>query len=453
MKSSILAVLSIGLTVLLGSPATSFAQYDAPGGHLTLTDAVTRALAQHPSVQRATAAGEQAAAGVKQARAAWFPSLRLHGTVIQYEEPMVVWPIHEFNFANIPPFDNTVMQNSVQLDYTLFAGGARPAKVRAANRQYEAAVAARGGTEQMLIQNVISAYLAVIAGEDLVAAHDRRLDALRSELDRVQQLRQVGRAAEVEEARAEAALASAEADRVRAESGLDRARTALAQLIGTEADSLTYVMLNAVELKTQETPTHKAVLAEALAANPEIVTAQRQEAASAAAASAARAARLPSVNLRGAYVDYRDGASDNTQEWNASVLVGIPVFTGGLISGAIGQKEAAHRMAVEDVRLAEDHVTTEVDRVMSQIDESRARVASLTKAAASFEEVARIEKLRLDTGADTQTDYLRAEADLLTAQAGLIQAHHEEIVAHAELARITNTLNIEWLAQALEQNR
>jgi len=449
MRSSIAAGLAVCLAVLLGGTILASAQ---AGPRLTLTDAVAQALAQHPSVQRAAAAGDQARAGVRQARSAWFPSLRLNGTLTQYQEQMVVWPIHEFNFANIPPFDNTVMQGSVQLDYTLFAGGSRAARVRAANRQYEAATAARGGTEQMLIQNVISAYLAVIATDDLVAAHDYRLDALHSELDRVKQLRKVGRAAAVEEARAEAALAGAEADRVQAQSALDRAHTALALLTGTESDSLSDVTLSKVELKTQETPDHDAVLSSALAVNAEIVAAQRQEAASAAAASAARGAQLPSVNLRGAWVDYRDGASDNTNEWNASVYVGIPIFTGGAISGAIAQKEAAHRMAMADVRLAEDRVTTDVDRTLSQIDEARARVASLTQAVASLEEVERIEKLRLDTGADTQTDYLRAEADLLAARAGLIQAHHAEIVAHAELARVTNTLNVEWLAQTLEQN-
>lgn len=452
MRPSIVAVLTICMTMSIGRPAISHAQRGAPGPRLTLTDAVTRALAQHPSVQRAAAAGEQAAAGVKQARAAWFPSLRLSGALTQYQEQMVVWPIHEFNFANIPPFDNTVIQSVIQVDYTLFAGGSRTAGLRAANRQRDAAEAVRDGTGQMLIQNVVSAYLAVVAGRDLVAAHDRRLDALHAELDRVQQLRKVGRAAAVEEARAEAALANADADRVQARSGLDKARTALAQLIGAESDSLLETTLAAVELKMPATPPHDVVLADALAANPEIVAAQRQEAASAAAASAARGARLPSVNLRGAYVDYRDGVSDNTQEWNASVFVGIPIFTGGAISGAIAQKDAAHRVAVEDVRLAEEHVTIEVERILSQVDESHARVGSLAKAVASFEEVARIEKLRLDTGADTQADYLRAEADLLAARAGLIQAHHTEIVAHAELARITNALNTEWLAQTLEQN-
>ncbi|MFH1516936.1 MAG: TolC family protein [Pseudomonadota bacterium] len=430
----------------------SRAQDRASGPRLTLTDAVAQALAQHPSVQRAAAAGDQAQAVVRQVRAAWFPTLRVTGTLLENEEPMAVWPIHEFNLARIPPFDNTLIQGSVQLDYTLFAGGARAAKVRQAKRQFEAATAARVGTEQKLIRNVISGYLAVIATDDLVHAHDRRLEALTAELYRVQQLRKVGRAAAVEEARAQAALASAEADRVEAQSALDVARRTLVQLIGDTSDAIGTVRFPPVELKAQEPPDRHAVLSLALAKNPEIEMARRQAAASSAAVSAARGTRLPSVNLRGTWTDYRDGEANNTQEWNAAVLVGIPIFTGGAISGAIAHAEAARRVATEDVRLAEDRVTTEVDRALAQTAESRARVVSLTRAVESFVEVTRIEKLRLDTGAETQTDYLRAEADLLAARAGLIQAHHAEIVAHAELARVTEELNVEWLAQTLEQN-
>jgi outer membrane protein len=442
MKSPLAVALAVIFAVVLGSTTISHADEGVPEASLTLGDAVAQALAQHPSVQRAAAAGDQAQAVVRQARAAWFPTLRVTGTLLENEEPMAVWPIHEFNLARIPPFDNTLIQGSVQLDYTLFAGGARAAKVRQAKRQFEAATAARVGTEQRLIRNVISGYLAVIATDDLVHAHDRRLEALTAELDRVQQLRKVGRAAAVEEARAQAALASAEADRVEAQSALDVARRMLAQLIGDTSDAIGTVRFPPVELKAQEPPDRHAVLSLALAKNPEIVTARRQAAASFAAVSAAR----------GTWTDYRDGEANNTQEWNAAVLVGIPIFTGGAISGAIAHAEAARRVVTEDVRLAEDRVTTKVDRALAQTAESRARVVNLTRAVESFVEVTRIEKLRLDTGAETQTDYLRAEADLLAARAGLIRAHHAEIVAHAELARVTEELNVEWLAQTLEQN-
>jgi outer membrane protein TolC len=77
-------------------------------------------------------------------------------------------------------------------------------------------------------------------------------------------------------------------------------------------------------------------------------------------------------------------------------------------------------------------------------------VQSLTTAAAEFGEVARIEKLRLDSEAGTQTDFLEAEAQLLGAEAQLVDARHAEIVARVEIARITGTLDLAWIDKTLE---
>ena len=65
-------------------------------------------------------------------------------------------------------------------------------------------------------------------------------------------------------------------------------------------------------------------------------------------------------------------------------------------------------------------------------------------------EVARIERLTLDVGSGTQTDYLDAEAKLLSARASLIEARHAEISARVELARITGELSRDWLGRTVE---
>jgi len=65
-------------------------------------------------------------------------------------------------------------------------------------------------------------------------------------------------------------------------------------------------------------------------------------------------------------------------------------------------------------------------------------------------EVARIEQLALEAGAGTQTDFLRADADLRKSRAQLIEARHMEILARIQLARTTGELSVEWLASTLE---
>jgi len=62
----------------------------------------------------------------------------------------------------------------------------------------------------------------------------------------------------------------------------------------------------------------------------------------------------------------------------------------------------------------------------------------------------RIERLALETGTGTQTDFLRAEADLHRARAALVQAEYGELLAQLELANATGDLSMDWLYRTLE---
>jgi outer membrane protein TolC len=105
------------------------------------------------------------------------------------------------------------------------------------------------------------------------------------------------------------------------------------------------------------------------------------------------------------------------------------------------------------MRLAEIDTRREIDRAYSAVIAARARVESLDRAVARFAEVARIEDLRLQSGAGTQTDYLKSESDLLTSRAGRIDARNGEIEARVELARVAGVLDVNWLAARLEATR
>jgi outer membrane protein TolC len=77
-------------------------------------------------------------------------------------------------------------------------------------------------------------------------------------------------------------------------------------------------------------------------------------------------------------------------------------------------------------------------------------VLAITRAVDHLAEVARIEQLALEVGAGTQTDYLRAAAELARTRAALVESRHAEIAATVELARLTGDLSTAWLERALE---
>jgi outer membrane protein len=322
--------------------------------------------------------------------------------------------------------------------------------VRQARDRAASADAALDAAGQSLAGRVIVSYLDVLSRREILDAHDSRLAALAAETERVAQLLAVGRAAPVERLRVDAAIANADAERVSYASALALAEGDLARLIGTEVAQTRAPELEAVELADTLPPDPERTIVEAIAKSPALAQARAQAAAAEAGGRVARGIRLPSIALAGGYNGWSDSKGNDQIEWNASAQLALPLFTGGAIESGIARSDAVRSGAFEQLRLSELQLRQDIERASTMVAEAHARVRSLKSAVASMTEVARIEKLSLDVGSGTQTDYLSAEADLLAARANLVNARYREIVTRVDLARITGQLSLEWLAQNLE---
>jgi outer membrane protein TolC len=362
---------------------------------------------------------------------------------------MVVYPIHAFTPAQIPPFDRTLFQVLGEMSYTVFDGGARSSRIRTAQAEEAAAEEALAGTGQSLLGLVVGAYLEALGLAQALEAHDRSIAALESELSRVRLLFDVGRAAQIEILRVEAAIASAEAERVAVASSLDRVERNLARLTGASVEETRADKLVPVSLMESTLPPREELRDRVLSSNPSVQASRQKYRAAESGTSAARSARLPDVSFGAGLVDYASASGANQLEWNLGLRVSYPLFTGGAVGSAIARAHANERRAAEEVRLVELEAEQGLDRALSIIDEAGARVRSLTTAVRRFEEVVRIERLRLDTGVGTQTDYLRSEGDLLTTRASLIRAQYGVILAWTELARVTGTLDRDWVRSSV----
>ena len=111
------ALLAVAAAFLIPIPAAAQLR--------TLQEALERAVEVHPSLARAQAAADAAASGVDGARGALFPSLAVRGSGIRFQEPMLVAPLHRFDPTAVPDFDETLLQGTLGMDWTLFDGGRR----------------------------------------------------------------------------------------------------------------------------------------------------------------------------------------------------------------------------------------------------------------------------------------------------------------------------------------
>jgi outer membrane protein TolC len=360
-----------------------------------------------------------------------------------------VTPIHGFGLDAFPPFDDTVLQADLTVRYSLYEGGGRAARGERARALAGAAGAAAEGAAQELIGRTVASYLRVLGLAEVLDAHGRRLEALAAERERVAERFAAGRAAEVERRRIAAAAAAAEAERVRLSAQLDAAERDLARLIGGEPEAARAGRLVAVRLAEEAAPEREALARLALDASPEVARARLEAVAAAAAITIADSARRPSVRAAGEVLEYGGSDGHEDVEWIVGLELLIPLYDGGGVAARVARARAEHEAAAERLRLAEEAVLARLDRVLADLDEARARVASLGEAVASWEEVARIEALRLEVGAGVQADLLDAEADLLAARAGRAEAGYAEQAARVELARVTGALDAGWVARTL----
>jgi outer membrane protein len=419
---------------------------------LTLADAVERALAQHPTVGIARAARSRAAADAREADSHLLPRLALDVSATQWQEPMLVYPLHGFTPGmTAPSFDRTLFQGSVFLNWTLFDFGARRGRARAAGALRTAAEAALTASEQQLVTRTTAAYLRVLTLRGLLAAQDQRLAALDAEAARARRLLAEGKGARVAVLRVEATAARARAERAGVAGHLDVAEHELAQLIAVPYDTITRAALQRVALRPDAAAdTARAVLiALASDGSPDVVEARRRRDAAQAAAAAARATRLPELRLQTGLVDRGAAGEPFQTEWQAGIGLSYPLYTGGQRAGTIARAEAEAQFAADHTRLAELTATQNVDRALAALREARARVAALEAAVTASEAVVATERTALEIGAGTQTDYLDALAESLRERSGLIEARHTEIVAVVELARVTGRLAPAWLSATI----
>lgn len=414
---------------------------------LTLEAAVEQALDRAPQVAASRAGESRAAAAVDEARSPWWPRLSIDAALQRFEEPMIVAPLHAIDPTRPPVFDETLIQGGLTLGYTLLDGGQRRGRVAQAVAVASGTEARTAGTIQAVVVATVEAYSRVLVARELLDVQAARLRALHAEADRVRRFLAAGRAARVELLRVDAALAGAGGDSVRAAAGLTVAEADLARLIGTDADDLGARGLQPIRLVAAAAPQASR---EALARNPDVIAARHQVEAAGAALKAARGEWLPTLRVEGRTMTYGSGEGTYTTEWLAGLRVVYPLFTGGGRRAQVAGARAAAAQADAEAREVHDAVEQRFVQAGASLRDAQGRLAAFEAAVAHLREVARIEGLALEQGAGTQSEYLRAEAELAAARSELARARGDVVVGRVELERLGGRLLPDRLALIVE---
>jgi outer membrane protein TolC len=445
-RERLLLVLPLVAASLATRPETGLAQIT--GDELTLGQAVGMALRHHPTALRGREAVRSAEAGLGEVQATRWPTLFGSGGIVAFQLPMLVAPIHTFNpdslRADPPQFERTLISSQWTLEYLLWDGGGREARVAGAEANLKAADLSREALDAIVIERVTAQYLQVRAARELEAAHLERISALEAELDRVARAIQEGTAAEVERLRAQATLSEALADLESARAETFRATRELARSMGVADTEIARRDLRDIPLPDDPEAGVSPVM------NPDLLAAEQRVEAARLAADATGSTWWPELIGSAQLNQYGSTNGFFSTEWNVGLSFRYPIWSGGFRKKSNERARADLRQSEEQLRETELQVESLVDQAESRWDEATARLDALRDAVRLMEEVARVERLALEEGVGLQRDLLDAEADLLRARASLIQAEGTAVLARVSLARARGTLTSDWLEHHLE---
>ena len=339
-------------------------------------------------------------------------------------------------FADLPFGQVNQYNLGLQASQLLFAGGRVRAQGRIADASRRAAEIELGAQEAQLQLDVAAAYYDAVLSDRLVAIAESTLVQTERTLENTRLARQVGNVAEFELLRAQVTRDNARPPVIQRRAQRDIAYLRLKQLLELPLEdslalttSLDEPAPAADSLPAAGGGTERAAVRQA-EANVDIQEGR---------AAVARAAALPTVRVQSQFarLGYPDDVlpawSDFVSDWNVSLSVSLPLFTGGRLSG---ERMAARADADEArLRLAQTRELAALDTRTAQATLAAAE-AAYQASAGTVEQAERayaIAEIRQQEGISTQTELGDSRIQLEQARANRAQSARDLRVARVRM--------------------
>jgi outer membrane protein len=409
----------------------------------TLSDAIALAYQSNPTLQGQRASLRALDETYVQAEAGYRPSATLQATVTTNENNA------PNNIATLPGGGQQIVPGQTQtsaaglsVTQPLYTGGRVATQISAAQASILAGRETLRGTEESLLQNVITAYVDVRRDQQAVAIAEENLQILKTQLAEIKARFGVGEITRTDVAQTEANVAAAEAQHSAAQAQLANSRANYASIVGQNPGTLAL-----------EPPLGKflpATLDQAFETaernSPQIRQARYTEQSSAAKVAEAKAQTRPTLSLQGnfGYVGGQFGLASPFVKYShdvtASAVAVFPIFTGGTTSSQIRQAAETDNADRIGIEISRRQVLLTVSQAWNQLLGARASLAAneaqVQAANIAFEGT----RLEARAGLRTTLDVLITEQNLSNAQTALITSRHDEYVAGANLLAATGSL-------------
>ena len=413
-------------TVGMNAAASSSGDWWTVFNDSRLTKLIEEAKASYPGLNAAMARVDQARAALRMARSGLLPRVMALADVGRSRASDTVY---DFSFGTLSNFGA-----SAELSYEVDVWGRLRGQVNAARSEADGALA------DWHAMNL------VLAGE--VARLHFVLQSLDEENNVLQQtLKLRHEALEMATARVNAG-ATNELDRVRAEAELATTEAEIAALVGPRAELENSLALALGKVASNFTvPTGKppsalpnvpkVVPSELVQRRPDVAAAMRRVEAAQTRIGVAHATYFPKFTL-GAGVGTQTSRTEkffdrDSQTWSLGLRVSVPLFVGGQRKASV---DAARGALKEVTGFYEEKVLTafkEVESLMAKLAAHQLQSAAQERLQTAADAAAKLARQRYSEGITTYLEVIEAERTSLSARRALVQLRGQRLLTTVQL--------------------
>ena len=327
---------------------------------------------------------------------------------------------------------------NLTLNQTLWDFGRTLGAYQAARDLERAARSGMDTTWNSVELTVRTTYYTVLATEALVAVADQTVASNQRQLDLARGQFEVGQRPRFDVTTADVNLQQSLISQITARDGVVLTRIALSQAVGKEVANRPLVMPNVPQEIDLDVP-H--LMAEALAARPDLKTVDFQISAAEESLSAAQSAWFPIVGVSASYTwGYFAGPSAQSglpqagaNAWNVLGTITWPFLNGGADMGRVDLQSGtlASARASRDLLLLQ--VRTDVEQAVTGVNEARARRGVARTLVAQAKENLELAEGRYQAGIGTIIDVTVSQTSYTNAQAQEVKAMFDLATAWAQL--------------------
>jgi len=414
-------------------PLDWWTQFNDP----TLTSLIEEGLAHNSDIALAAARVAEARAVLGLTEASLYPVLSAEAGASRTSRSRES-TFNGTGLSSSKPYNNFTL--SAVLDYEISLWGRLSRASESAEAQLLAEKANRDAVRLAVASDIASGYFALLALEEQIAVTKQTI-ATRDTAQQYQEKQyKAGQIDVLSFERAQAELAAAQSALPALEQSRAEQQQALSVLLGRSPKEIVTAPPQA-GMSLAALPVPPALPADAPSAllkrRPDIALAEQTLIATNAEIGVAIADYYPSFSLSAllglAGVEIDRVLRSSARTWELGANGAMPILDFGRTASNVEAAKARSRQAIAQYQQTVRIAFAEVANALSATDTSARRWQALSQQVASYQETARVARLRYDAGYASQLDLLDAERQLFAAQLDLIAAAQARLGATVTL--------------------